>query len=77
MVAIFNTWSWSSLPPLSIHDIYSYEATMIHAPPKSVTTRNFGHSLKMFLVLSMAFTSNAPLLPIHAVYIEIGKGFFP
>jgi hypothetical protein len=30
----------------------------------------------MFLVLSMAVTSNAPLLPIHAVYIEIGKGFF-
>jgi hypothetical protein len=30
----------------------------------------------MFLVLLMAVTSNAPLLPIHTVYIEIGKGFF-
>jgi hypothetical protein len=49
---------------------------MIYAPLKSVTTRNFGHSSKMFLVLSMAVTSNAPLLPIHMVYIEIGKGFF-
>jgi hypothetical protein len=76
MVAMFNTWSWSSLPPLSIQDIYSYQATMIYTHLKSITTQNFGHSLKIFLVLSMAVTSNAPLLPIHMVYIKIGKYFF-
>jgi hypothetical protein len=48
---------------------------MIYAPLKSITTQNFGHSLKMLLVLLMAVTSNAPLLPIHMIYIEIGKGF--
>jgi hypothetical protein len=49
---------------------------MIFPPPKSITTQNFGHSSKMFSVLSMAVTSNAPLLAIHVVYIEIGKGLF-
>jgi hypothetical protein len=40
-----------------------------------ITTQSFGYFLKMFLVLLMAVTSNAPLLPICMVYIEIGKGF--
>jgi hypothetical protein len=63
------------LSSLSIQDIYSYQATIIYAHLKSVTTQSFGYFLKMLSVLLIAVISNAPLLPIHTVYTKIGKGF--